>query len=221
MALPILAVSMIISAALLLWWGRDQSMISDDLFYAVRLSKHSLGHAILYSNVYLIAAPLLVYKAMFEIFGIGEYLPYRIVEVALVLACAGLFYALARRLIGDLLALPPTILLLLFGSGWEVLITGTRIPALIAVASGLGAMLALERDDRRRNAAAAALLCISVTSHPTGVAFLAAGAAMIALVEGGGAGRRRGSSWSRHSFSAPGSCSSGPRPTGRRRPSPT
>ena len=45
---PILAVSMILSAVLLLWWGRDQVMHGDDLFYAVGLSKHSFVHAMLY-----------------------------------------------------------------------------------------------------------------------------------------------------------------------------
>jgi hypothetical protein len=183
---------MVLSAVLLLWWGRDQVLHGDDLFYAVRLAEHSLPHAILYSNVYLIAVPMLIYKAMFELLGIGDYLPYRIVEVGLVLLCAGLFYELARRRVGYLLALAPTILLLFFGSGWDVLITGTRIPALLAVCSGLGALLLLERDEGRLNAIAAVLLAVAVTSHPTGVAFLAAGATMIAFRPGR---RRWQTSW--------------------------
>lgn len=179
-ALAILAAAMVVAVGALLHWGRGQVMAGDDLFYAQRLAENSLGHTILHSNLYLLALPMALYKAMFELFGIGSYLPYRLVAVVLALLCAGLFYAIARRRIGGLLALAPTVLLLFFGSGWEELITGTRIPSLVAIASGLGAILALEREDRRGDVLAAALLCVSATSHPTGLGFLAAGAVMIA-----------------------------------------
>ncbi len=172
---------MIASVAALLWWGRDQVMYGDDLFYATRLSHHSLPHAILYSNVYLIAAPLVLYRAMFEILGIGSYFPYRVVAVALALLCALVFYDLARQRIGSWWALVPTVSLLFFGSAWDVLITGARFPELIAVGSGLGAMILIERGNRYRDALAAGLLCVSVTSHLIGLAFVTAGAVMVAM----------------------------------------
>ena len=75
--------------------GARPGDVGDDLFYAQRLTEHSLGHVILHSNLYLIALPMVLYKAMFEVFGIGDYLPYRLVAVGLSLLCAGLFYALA------------------------------------------------------------------------------------------------------------------------------
>jgi hypothetical protein len=191
-ALAILALAMVVAAGALIYWGRDQLMTGDALYYAQRLSENSLGHAILHSNLYLLALPMVLYKAMFEVFGIGAYLPYRLTAIALSLLCVGLFYAIARRRIGSLLALAPALLLLFFGSGWEVLITGIRIPSLIAIASGLGAVLALEREDRRGDAVAALLLCVSVTSHPSGLGFLAAAAVMIAFRP---SARRWKSSW--------------------------
>ncbi len=124
---------------------------------------------------------MVVYKAMFELFGIGSYVPYRLAAIVLALLCAALFYSIARRRIGNLLALAPTILLLFLGSGWEVLITGMRLPSLFAIASGLAAILLLERDDGRGDAWAAGLLCVSVTSHPTGLGFLAAAATLVAF----------------------------------------
>lgn len=176
----ILAVAMVLAVAALIYCGRGQVMVGDDLFYAQRLADNSLGHAILHSNLYLIALPMVLYKAMFELFGIGSYLPYRLAAISLLLLCAGLFYAIARRRIGGLLALAPTVLLLFYGSGGEELLTGARIPSLMAIASGLGAILALEREDRRGDAVALVLLCISSTSHPTGLGFLAAGAILVA-----------------------------------------
>lgn len=53
------------------------------------------------SGGYLIAAPLLVYKALFETAGLGGYAAHRAVAIALVLTCAILFFALARRRVGD------------------------------------------------------------------------------------------------------------------------
>ena len=181
MALAILVPAMAVAAIALIHWGRGQVMLGDDLFYAQRLSENTLGDAILHSNLYLIALPMALYKAMFEVFGIGSYLPYRLAAVALALLCAGLFYVIASRRIGSVLALAPTILLLFLGSGWEVLITGMRIPSLIAIASGLAAVLLLERADARGDAWAAVLLCVSATSHPSGLGFLAAAAVLIAF----------------------------------------
>ena len=180
-ALAILAVMMVAAAVALVHWGRGQVMSGDDLFYAQRLSENTLGHTILHSNVYLIALPMAAYKAMFEVFGIGSYVPYRLVAIILALLCGALFYLIARRRIGSLLALVPTILLLFFGSGWEELITATRIPSLFAIASGLAAVLLLGRADARGDVMAAVLLCVSVTSHPTGLGFLAAAATLVAF----------------------------------------
>ena len=180
-ALAILALAMVVATGALIYWGRGAVMIGDDLFYAQRLSDDDLGHAILHSNLYLLALPMALYKAMFEVFGIGSYLPYRLAAIILALLCATLFYSIARPRIGSLLALAPTILLLLFGSGWEVLITGARIPSLIAIATGLAAILLLEREDAGGDAWAAVLLCVSATSHPAGLGFLAAATVMIAM----------------------------------------
>ena len=172
---------MVVAVGVLIYWGRGQVMAGDDLFYAQRLSENHLWHVILHSNLYLIALPMVAYKAMFEVFGIGAYLPYRLAAIILSLVCAALFFSIARRRIGSLLALAPTILLLFFGSGGEELLSGMRIPSLFAIASGLAAILALERRDACGDVLAAVLLCVSVTSHPTGLGFLAAGAVMVAF----------------------------------------
>ena len=171
-ALAILALAMVVAAGALIHWGRGQVMTGDDLFYAQRLSENTLGHVILHSNVYLIAVPMVVYKAMFELFGIGSYVPYRLAAIVLALLCAALFYSIARRRIGSLLALAPTILLLFLGSGWEELITGMRLPSLFAIASGL----ARNPPPRARGRSAAtpglavpALRLGHLTSHRAGV----------------------------------------------------
>jgi hypothetical protein len=172
---------MAVAAILLLYESRDQTIRGDELGYAARLASEPLGHAVFHSppNKYLIAVPMLLYDAIFNAFGIAVDVPYRIVVTALALLCAGLFFVLARRRLGALLALPPTILLLFFGSGWETLITAIRIPSLIALAAGLGSVIVLERRDRRGDIAAAVLLSVSVASHPIGLSFLAAAGVLV------------------------------------------
>ena len=106
---------------------------------------------------------------------------YRAIGILLVLLCAGLLFLLLRRWLPDRFAVPPTLLMLFFGAGSEVVVTPVRIPSQIALAAGLGMTLALERRDRRGDLAALILLAISLASHPVGISFAAAGAVMIVL----------------------------------------
>ena len=180
-ALALLGLAMAVSVVVVLYAGRGRTFGSDELVYATRLSQQSLWHAMFHppSNSYLIALPMAVYRALYETVGMTSYVPYRLLAMALNLLCAGLFYALARRRIGDLWALAPTTLLLFFGFGSEEILTFQRMPGSIALAAGLGMLLVLSRGTRGADIAAAILLTVSVLSHPLGLAFVAAAAVMV------------------------------------------
>jgi hypothetical protein len=172
---------MVAATIVLIYESRGQTIRGDELGYAARLGSTPFAEAIFNSppNKYFLPVPLALYDAMFNVFGLVADVPYRIVVTALVLLSGGLFFALVRRRVGDLMALPPTLLLLFFGSGWETTITAIRIPSLIAVAAGLGTLLTLERRDVRGDIAAAVLLTVAVASHPIGLSFLAAAGVLI------------------------------------------
>jgi hypothetical protein len=182
-SLVVVGAAMAIAAFVLASWGRGEWFGNDDLGFAVRLSTQPLGHALLHPppDKYLIAVPLLVYKALFETFGLDSYRAYRVTGILLVLLCAGLLFFLLRRWLPDRFAVPPTLLMLFFGAGSEVVVTPVRIPSQIALAAGLGMMLALERRDGRGDLGAIVLLAISLASHPLGISFAAAAAVMIVL----------------------------------------
>ncbi len=172
----------VVAAAIFLGYeSRGETLGGDEWDYAIRLSSQPLGHALFQPppNKYLIVVPLLLYKGLFEIFGIGSYAPYRVVGIGLVILCAGLFFLIARRRVGDLLAAPPTILLLFFGSASEVVVTSLRIPSQIAVATGLGMLLALDQRTLRADVVACLLLAVALTSHPESAAFAAAAIVLI------------------------------------------
>jgi hypothetical protein len=181
--MAVVGLAMVAAAALLAYQSRGEWFGSDDLGYGVRLSTEPLSHALVHPppDKYLIAFPLLIYKVLFETFGLDSYLPYRVTGILLVLLCAGLLFILLRRWLPDRFAVPPTLLMLFFGAGSEVVVNPVRLPSQIALAAGLGMMLALERRDRRGDLAATVLVAISLASHPVGISFAAVGAVMIIL----------------------------------------
>ncbi len=181
LALLAVGLAMVVSAVVLGYESRGQTLQGDEWDYAIRLSHQSLGHALFHPppDKYLMPVPLLLYKGLFETFGISSYAPYRVVGIALVILCAGLFFVLARRRVGALLAVPPTILLLFFGSASEVVVTSLRIPSQIAIAAGLGMLVALDRRTLRGDVVACLLLGVSLLSHPEAAAFAAAAAVLV------------------------------------------
>jgi hypothetical protein len=167
----ILAAAMAAAAGLILYLNRGTIFNADELVWV--LSSPSLGASDVLEpyNGNLIATTRLAYKAILETFGAG-YVPFRLLGVSAVLLSAGAFYALAKRRIGALPALAPSLVLLFFGSAGDYAFAPIGTAALLSIAAGLAALLALERDDRRGDVAACALMALSVATFTTGLAFL-------------------------------------------------
>ena len=172
---------MALSAALIWVWSTEQTLRGDEWGYANRSITQPIGDYLFNPprGKHLIAIPLLLYKAAFEGLGIGSYAPYRLAHIALLLLCAGLFYALVRRRVGALLAIIPTTVLLFLGSSGEVVAVPLRIPSLISIAAGLAMLLALERRDLKGDVGACVLLVVGLASHSTSFAFAAAAVVLV------------------------------------------
>ena len=177
-----LALAVLASFVVIGLWGRGQSLRGDEWGYATRLVDQSLWDAVVHPppGKYLIAIPLAYYDLMFHTVGLSDYVPYRLVGIALLAAAAILFFLHARRRVGDLLALPAAVLLLFLGAAWEIVGSPQRLPNQVAAVAGLGALVALDLPRDRRDAAACLLLIVAVTSHPLGLAFVAAAAVLVA-----------------------------------------
>jgi hypothetical protein len=175
------AVAAAISIVVIVVAGSGQTLKGDEWGIAYRLATEPLPHAILHAppGKYLIVLPMVFYKVAFSTIGIGDYLPYRAVGMALTVATAALFLVLAARRMGPLMALPAAVLILFLGSSGEVTATALRIPTQVALVAGLGMLLVLERRDLAADLAASALLLVSITSHPLGTAFAAAAAVLV------------------------------------------
>jgi hypothetical protein len=186
----LLAAAIAASTILILYLGRGQTPASDQWAYIYAYQPWSLESLLTPHSGHLVVFPLIVYKAMFEVFGLESQLPYQLLNLALSAIVAVLLFALIRKAIGDLLALGAATLILFYGAGADVLISTSQITNLIGMASGLAMLLALRRESLRGDLAACLFLAISLSSFSIGVAF-ALGAALTLVLRPPGDRLRR------------------------------
>lgn len=174
----LLGIAMAISATWLMVAGKDMTFSGDDIFYYARLVTDSgvteqsggLEYFFAPHNSHLQILPKLMYRGLFLTIG-ADYTVFRAIEVGAVLVSVLLFFVLARRHVRPYAALIPSVLLLFFGYGEQTFLWAFSIHTVGALAFGLGALLALERRDRRGDALACGLLVLSVATVELGVAF--------------------------------------------------
>jgi len=175
-----LVTAMVAAAALNLWLTRDTAFSFDELDWFSTTPALDPRSALEPYIGHLIVVPRLVYAAILNGLGVG-YLPFRLLTTAAVLLTGGLFFTFARRRIGSLAALAPTLVLLFYGSASVHLLSSNGFTVLLAISAGLGALLLLERADRAGDIGACLLLCVALATYSTGVIFVAGAAALILL----------------------------------------
>ncbi len=128
-------------------------------------------------NEHLSLIPIVVYKLLLTTFGLDSQQPFQVVLAAVVIVDAVLVFVWVRRRVGDWLALAATVPLLMLGSSAFNLLWSFQITLMGSMAFGLGALLALDRDDRRGDRLACAVLVASIAAHSPGLAFTVGAAA--------------------------------------------
>jgi len=127
---------------------------------------------------HIIIAPALVFKLLEEIFGLGSPRPMQVAAIGTFLATGLLLFIWMRPRVGDWAALIGAAIVLFLGAAFEDLLWAFQIGYFGSLACGIGALIALDRDDRRGDIAAAVLLVASLTFSSLGIPF-----ALGALVE--------------------------------------
>ena len=182
-----LVVAMALSALTILLLGRHLTFWSDELDWLTFGNDFDPRNLLTPHGSHLMATNRVIYEGLPRIFG-TDYLPFRIVGVACLQACAVLVFVLVKRRMGALVALAPAVVLLFFGSAQEMTLSPLGIPFTLSIAFGLAAFLAVERGDLRGDVAAIVLLTLAGLSHTFGT-IIAVGVAVYLLVEPGS--RRR------------------------------
>ena len=127
-------------------------------------------------NEHWLAVTIVVYRAMLALVGLDSYVPYLALLAILHASVALLVYALVRRRTLPWVAVGITLIVLLFGSGFENLFWGVQIGFVGATALGLGALLLLDDlptlPGPGRAAAATGLMIVAVMTSGYGLFML-------------------------------------------------
>ena len=134
-------------------------------------------------NEHIALAPVSVYKLLLATFGMDSAFPFQVASTLVFLLSATLLFAYLRRRVGDWPALLGSALILFLGASWIDLLWPFQIGFSGSIAAGLGALLALDRDDRVGDRIACALLVVSTSFSALGVPFVAG--ALVSVLLGG------------------------------------
>ena len=161
------------AALVLLIAGRETWFYLDEWDFSLRAADLSLDAIMNPNNQNWHGTVVLLYRALFELFGFDGYVAFRLVGVALVVTIGVLGYLYARPRIGPWWALLPLALLAVSPS-FEVQLWPFQIGQLLSGACGLGALLLLDREPTRASlGGAAALLVVAVASSSAAIPLLA------------------------------------------------
>jgi hypothetical protein len=121
---------------------------------------------------HILLGPTLIYKGIQAAIGMEKLLPYGIVSTASFLASVVLLFLYLRRRVDDWLALAGVLPVLFMGTAWEVLLWPFEVSFTVSIAAGIGALLAVERQDGRGDALGCALLVVSLAFSELALSFV-------------------------------------------------
>lgn len=148
---------------------RGTTLWFDDWSWAIHRRSWTPAVFLVPHNDHLSLIPVTIYKVLFATVGIGDYRPYRLLVIAAHLGCAAIVFLYARRRVAPELALCAAVLVLFNGPGWQNILWPFQIAWLISVGAGLGALMALDRGDRRGDVVACVLVAVALASSGVGI----------------------------------------------------
>jgi hypothetical protein len=183
-ALPargVLCLICIVAALTVVILGVRLTFFNDEWYFLLQRPGLSADTVFAPHNGHLSASLVLIYKGLVEVFGLGSQLPFRLVLAGTVAALGLVVYALVAERAGRLVGLVAAAIIVFLGPAWEDLLWSVQIGFIGSLATGLGALLALEEDSPRRNVLACVLLVCSISLSDLGVPFLAAATVAVGL----------------------------------------
>jgi hypothetical protein len=168
-----LALLLVAAAGFLFYETRGTMLWFDEWSWALDRRGWDVDTFLEPHNEHLSLLPIAIYKLLFATAGLDSYGPYRALLIVAHLGCVVLVFLYAGRRVGSVLALGFAALLLFLGPGWQNIVWPFQVAWLISLGAGVGALLLLDRGDRRGDVGASALLGISLASSGLGIAIAA------------------------------------------------
>jgi hypothetical protein len=175
------AAALALSCALMLDWLSQLTFWRDE--WAFILDRRGSGIDVYFDPFVeqLLAVPVAIYKLLIAGFGIESPLPFQLVHLAVFLATMAVLFVYLRRRVGEWLALAAVLPILVLGPSWDDLLFPFQVSLIGALGCGVGALLALDREDRRGDVAAAVLLLIGLFCQHVAIPFVVAATIDIAF----------------------------------------
>lgn len=166
--------------------GRAQWFFQDEWKFLVERDGGSLDDLMRPHNEHWSTIPVAVYRVLFNVVGLRDYLPYQLLAIGTHLAIAVLLRMVLRRLaVAPWIASAAAGVLLCFGSGSYNIVWGFQIGFSGSIAYGLGHLLLAHHDGPLGRRDVAGLVCglLALMSSGIGV-FMVAGVGLSLLGRG-------------------------------------
>ncbi|MFZ0042346.1 MAG: hypothetical protein WAK93_13630 [Solirubrobacteraceae bacterium] len=160
---------------------RGLSFFGDEWDFVLDRRGMSAGVLLQPHGPHLVLVPILVYKVLLQLFGAGSYLPFRLLAAFDLVLVALVVGIVCRDRWGRWWGLAPVLLLVTLGPGGVTLLWPFQVGYAVAIAAGLAALIALDRNGRRTDLVCCVALIVSLASGSQGIAFLVGAAVMLAF----------------------------------------
>jgi hypothetical protein len=163
-------IALVAAGVFLLWTTRGLTFLQDEWDFVQGRLDWNADTFLLPNNQHLLLLDVLIYKLLFVTFGIGEYLPYRVMSVLVHLSVVALLFGFVRGRIGRAAAVAVAAPVLFLGCGWFVVLNPFNVQWTLSLAALIPILLLLERPSRRHDLAVCILLIAAIAASSLGVA---------------------------------------------------
>ena len=187
----VIAFRVALGISVIVFWvvGRHQWFIRDDFAFLITRNLIRTDHGIdewlfVAQDGHWMTPPILVYRAVQNIFGIDSYWPFLIPTMAIHVGIVLCVRALCRRVgVSEWTTTLICAVLLVFGSGWENIVFGIQITYNLSLLAFLAHLLLVDHDGPtdRRDAIGAVVALVGVSSSGFGPFFLFGIAVLLVL----------------------------------------
>lgn len=161
----------------LLWFGRHLWFSVDDWDFITARNAGNVGDLFRPHFEHWVTSPVLIYRALYALFGLHHYWPYQLVAILFHLTVCALLYALVLRIgVNAWVAVSTASVLVFFGAGYENVLVAFQISFLGAILFGLAQLHIAYREGPLRTTDALGVLAGLVALTFSGVAIPVIGA---------------------------------------------
>jgi hypothetical protein len=183
----VLLVGLVAAAPILLWWGRKQWFFLDEWSFLVDRHLTDLPSMLRAHNGHWVTVPAVLYRVLFQVFGLRSYFPYQLFAVLSHLGVIVMVWLTMRRLgvrpmIATITALP----FVFYGAGRSDILFGFQIALTGSLVFGLAQLLlaTAEVPSRRRDVIGILFGLVSLMCSAVGIPMVVGSALAVLLRRG-------------------------------------